>query len=161
MIGIAKKTKRFTLALVAAAFCFGITGAVVSPAYAGDVAFVDVVKVISDSAPGKEGQKIVDDLRAKLNAEFEQYAKTEKDQQKVRARQVALNQQYQKEHVRVSNLVAERLRKVTENWLKSNKKGYTAVVTKDHVLAVNAKDEVTSEITKLLSKEKINFTAAK
>lgn len=157
MIEIAKKTKRFTLALVAAAFCFGITGAVVSPAYAGDVAFVDVVKVISDSIPGKDGQKIVDDLRAKLNAEFEQYAKTEKDQQKVRERQMALNQQYQQEHVRISNLVAERLRSVTERWLKNNKKGYTAVVTKDHVMAVNDKNDITAEITKLFNREKINF----
>lgn len=130
-----------------------------SPLDAGEVAFVDVAQVINDSEPGKAGQKIVDDLRAKLNSEFEEYSKTESDAQKVRQRQAELNQTYAQEHARVSALVADRLRQVTERWLKSNKKGFTAVVPKANALAVSADADVSREILRLLNREKIDFAA--
>lgn len=143
-------------AVIVAAFFLAFGG---RAAFAGEVAFVDVAQVINDSTPGKAGQKIVDDLRAQLNAEFEKYSQTESDQAKVRQRQIELNNAYAQEHARISNLVAERLREVTERWLKSNKKGFTAVVPKGSALAVAADADVSREILRLLNREKVDFTA--
>ena len=146
---------KFAAAIIASVFlAFGGEAAV-----AGEVAFIDVAQVINDSTPGKEGQKIVDDLRAKLNAEFENYSKIMSDEQKVRQRQMELNQAYAQEHSRVTALVMERLREVTERWLKSNKKGFTAVVQKNSALAVNAGVDVSKEILALFNREKIDFAA--
>ena len=80
--------KRHTAA-AAAAICIA-AGAFGLPAHAGEVAFVDVSQVIAQSNPGKTAQKRVDELRAKLNKELENYAKTEKDKGKVEIRQLEL-----------------------------------------------------------------------
>ena len=154
---ITERAKKFAAAL-AFALCLALF-VHSAPAAAGEVAFVDVAQVINDSEPGKAGQKIVDDLRAQLNKEFENYSKVESDQQKVRQRQMELNQRYAQEHARISALVADRLREVTERWLKSNKKGFTAVVPKANALAVSADMDISREILRLLNREKIDFAA--
>ena len=147
--------KRHTAAAVAA-ICLA-AGALGLPAYAGDVAFVDVSQVISQSTPGKTAQKKVDELRAKLNKELENYAKTEKDKGKIEIRQLELNREYNVEHTRVTNLIVERLRTVIDKWVKTNKKGVTAVVPRNNAISVSAKADVTKDILKLFNKEKIDF----
>lgn len=150
-----KNIARLALSITAAA-CV-TAGAFGLPACAGEVAFVDVSQVISQSAPGKAAQKKVDDLRAKLNKDLENYAKTEKDGGKVEIRQLELNREYNAEHARVTNLVVERLRKVIDTWLKTNKKGVTAVVSKTNAISVSAKADITKDILSLFNKEKIDF----
>ncbi|WP_346690360.1 OmpH family outer membrane protein [uncultured Cloacibacillus sp.] len=147
--------KRHTAA-AAAAICIA-AGAFGLPAHAGEVAFVDVSQVIAQSNPGKTAQKRVDELRAKLNKELENYAKTEKDKGKVEIRQLELNREYNIEHTRVTNLIVERLRKVIDTWLKTNKKGVTAVVSKSNAISVSAKADVTKDILTKFNKEKIDF----
>lgn len=155
----AVKAAKKALIIPLASVLFIALGLSADGASAGEVAFVDVAQVISQSAPGKEGQKIVDDLRAELNTRFETFSKTEHDQQKVRERQIELNNTYAQEHMRVTALLAERLRSVTEKWLAANKKGYTSVVPKASALAVNAGDDVSKELLELMNKEKIDFAA--
>ena len=51
-----------------------------APARAGEIAVIDVARVIDASAPGKAGQKYVDNLKASLEAELERFVKkTAKD----------------------------------------------------------------------------------
>ena len=129
----------------------------VSPALSGEVAVVDIPGVISKSAPGKAAQKYVDALQAELQKVYDQYAKTEKDPAKIEIRRVELDHQYNVEHARVSGLVADRLRTVTDKWLKSNKKGVTIILPKSAAVAVSAKADISNEILKLFNKETIKF----
>ena len=52
------------------AFC-----ALAAPAF-GEVAVVDVARVIERSVPGKEGQQYIDNLRKSLNDELAAFAKS-------------------------------------------------------------------------------------
>ncbi len=130
-----------------------------SPSRAADVAFVDLVKVISESAPGKEGQKIVDDLRAQLQTELKQYADTEKDAQKVQQRQFELNRRFQQEHARISAILTQLVNTVGERWLRRNQKNYYALVPMERVLAVDPKMDVSDEILRLMNREIVDFKA--
>ena len=100
--------------------------ALAAPAFA-EVAVVDVARVIDASAPGKAGQKYVDNLKASLEAELERFVKkTAKDkdaQAKAANKQAELNAQFAAEYDRVTARVMDELRKVVTQWIKTNKKG--------------------------------------
>lgn len=100
-----------------------------------EVAVIEVARVIDESAPGKAGQKYVDNLRASLNAE------------------------YGREHARVTALVMDALRKCAEDWLKVNKKHVTLIVPANSALAYSAKIDISAEILKRLNTVTIDFTA--
>ena len=83
------------------------------PARAG-VAVVNVAEVIDSSAPGKAGQKYVDNLKNALEGELKRFreknAKVKDGQQKIARKQAELNGEYQREYNRVSALIMTALR---------------------------------------------------
>ncbi len=103
----------------------------------------------------------MDDLKAKLEAELEKYSKSiekDKDAQAKRAqKQRELTAQFQGEYARVTNLVTGALRKIINQWLKTNKKGVTVVVPSNGTLAFSPKADISGEILKKLNAVKINF----
>ena len=139
------------------AFC-----AFVGPAFA-EVAVVDVARVIDASAPGKAGQKYVDNLKASLEAELERFVKkTAKDkdaQAKAANKQAELNAQFAAEYDRVTARVMDELRKVVAQWIKTNKKGITVVVPAHTALGYAPAADVSGEILKKLNAVAIDFTA--
>ena len=134
-----------------------------APARAGEVAVIDVARVIDASAPGKAGQKYVDNLLASLNAEFERFkqknAKAKNAAQLTAQKQAELNAEYGREYDRVSALVMDALRKCANDWLKVNKKGVTVIVPAGSALAYSAKTDISGEILKKLNAVTIDFTA--
>lgn len=138
------------------AFC-----AFAGPAFA-EVAVVDVARVINASAPGKAGQKYVDNLLASLNAEFERFkqknAKAKNAAQLTAQKQAELNAEYGRERDRVSALVMDALRKCANNWLKANKKKATVIVPASSALAYSADTDISREILKRLNTVAIDFT---
>ena len=139
------------------AFC-----AFAGPAFA-EVAVVDVARVINASAPGKAGQKYVDNLLASLNAEFERFkqknAKAKNAAQLTAQKQAELNAEYGRERDRVSALVMDALRKCANNWLKANKKKATVIVPASSALAYSADTDISREVLKRLNTVVIDFTA--
>lgn len=135
--------------------------AAAAPARA-EVAVIEVAQVIDASAPGRAGQKYVDNLRASLNAEFERFrqknAKAKNAAQLAAQKQAELNAEYGREHARVTALVMDALRKCAADWLKVNKKGVTLIVPANSVLAYSAKIDVSDEILKKLNAVTIDFT---
>ena len=74
--------------------------ALAAPAFA-EVAVVDVARVIDASAPGKAGQKYVDNLKASLEAELERFVKkTAKDKDAQRAVRRRIRPRYGARHGR-------------------------------------------------------------
>ena len=136
--------------------------AAAAPARA-EVAVIEVAQVIDASAPGRAGQKYVDNLRASLNAEFERFrqknAKAKNAAQLAAQKQAELNAEYGREHARVTALVMDALRKCAADWLKVNKKGVTLIVPANSALAYSAKIDVSDEILKKLNAVTIDFTA--
>ena len=136
--------------------------ALAAPAFA-EVAVVDVARVIDASAPGKAGQKYVDNLLASLNAEFERFrqknAKAKNAAQLAAQKQAELNAEYGREHARVTGLVMDALRECAADWLKVNKKGVTLIVPANSALAYSAKIDISNEILKKLNTVTIDFTA--
>lgn len=136
--------------------------AAAAPARA-EVAVIEVAQVIDASAPGRAGQKYVDNLRASLNAEFERFrqknAKAKNAAQLAAQKQAELNAKYGREHARVTALVMDALRKCAEDWLKVNKKHVTLIVPANSALAYSAKIDVSGEILKRLNAVTIDFTA--
>ena len=100
------------------------TLAAAAPARA-EVAVIEVAQVIDASAPGRAGQKYVDNLRASLNAEFERFrqknAKAKNAAQLAAQKQAELNAEFGREHARVTALVMDALRECAADWLKVNK----------------------------------------
>ena len=138
--------------------------ALAAPAFA-EVAVVDVARVIDASAPGKAGQKYVDNLKASLEAELERFIKkTAKDkdaQAKAANKQAELNAQFAAEYDRVTARVMDELRKVVAQWIKTNKKGITVVVPAHTALGYAPAADVSGEILKKLNAVAIDFTAKK
>lgn len=136
--------------------------AAAAPARA-EVAVIEVARVIDASAPGRAGQKYVDNLRASLNAEFERFrqknAKAKNAAQLAAQKQAELNAEYGREHARVTALVMDALRKCAEDWLKVNKKAVTLIVPANSALAYSAKIDISDEILKKLNAVTIDFTA--
>lgn len=136
--------------------------AAAAPARA-EVAVIEVAQVIDASAPGRAGQKYVDNLRASLNAEFERFrqknAKAKNAAQLAAQKQAELNAEYGREHARVTALVMDALHKCAEDWLKVNKKAVTLIVPANSALAYSAKIDISDEILKKLNAVTIDFTA--
>ena len=134
--------------------------ALAAPAFA-EVAVVDVARVIDASAPGKAGQKYVDNLKASLEAELERFIKkTAKDkdaQAKAANKQAELNAQFAAEYDRVTARVMDELRKVVAQWIKTNKKGITVVVPAGVTSCLLAKADVSKEILRKLNAVKLDF----
>ena len=128
-----------------------------------ETAVVDVARVIDASAPGKAGQKYVDNLKASLEAELERFVKkTAKDkdaQAKAANKQAELNAQFAAEYDRVTARVMDELRKVVAQWIKTNKKGITVVVPAHTALGYAPAADVSGEILKKLNAVAIDFTA--
>ena len=128
-----------------------------------EVAVIEVAQVIDASAPGRAGQKYVDNLCASLNAEFERFrqknAKAKNAAQLAAQKQAELNAEYGREHARVTALVMDALRKCAEDWLKVNKKAVTLIVPANSALAYSAKIDISDEILKKLNAVTIDFTA--
>lgn len=131
------------------------------PARAG-VAVVNVAEVIDSSAPGKAGQKYVDNLKNALEGELKRFreknAKVKDGQQKIARKQAELNGEYQREYNRVSALVMTALRNSVQDWLKSNKKGVTAVIPANTALGYKKEADISKEILLKLNAVKIDFT---
>lgn len=136
--------------------------ALAAPAFA-DIAVVDVARVIDASAPGKAGQKYIDNLKASLEAELERFVKkTAKDkdaQAKAANKQAELNAQFAAEYDRVTARVMDELRKVIAQWIKTNKKGISVVVPAHTALGYAPAADVSGEILKKLNTVAIDFTA--
>ena len=119
------------------------------PARAG-VAVVNVAEVIDSSAPGKAGQKYVDNLKNALEGELKRFreknAKVKDGQQKIARKQAELNGEYQREYNRVSALIMTALRNSVQDWLKSNKKGVTAVIPANTALGYTKGADISKEI---------------
>ena len=136
--------------------------AIAAPAFA-ETAVVDVARVIDASAPGKAGQKYVDNLKASLEAELDRYEKSvakDKDAQEKKAKkQAELTAQFRAEYARVTNMVTAELRKVVAQWIKTNKKGITAVIPAHETLGFAPAADVSNEILLRLNAVTIDFTA--
>lgn len=136
--------------------------ALAAPAFA-DIAVVDVARVIDASAPGKAGQKYIDNLKASLEAELERFVKkTAKDkdaQAKAANKQAELNAQFAAEYDRVTARVMDELRKVIAQWIKTNKKGISVVVPAHTALGYAPAADVSGAILKKLNTVAIDFTA--
>ena len=134
--------------------------ALTAPAFA-EVAVVNVAQVIDSSVPGRAGQKYVDDLKARLEAELESYrrsvANDKQAQQKIAQKQAELTAQFRAEYARVTNLITAELRKVTEQWLKTKKKKITVVVPAHETLGFKPDADVSREILRALNGVKIDF----
>ena len=134
--------------------------ALAAPAFA-EVAVVDVARVIDASAPGKAGQKYVDNLKVSLEAELERFVrKTAKDkdaQAKAANKQAELNAQFAAEYDRVTARVMDELRKVVAQWIKTNKQGITVVVPAHQTLGFSPKTDVSKEILRKLNAVKLDF----
>ena len=135
--------------------------AAAAPARA-EVAVIEVARVIDASAPGKAGQKYVDNLLASLNAEFERFkqknAKAKNAAQLTAQKQAELNAEYTRERGRVASLVMDALKKCANDWLKANKKKATVIVPASSALAYSADTDVSREILKRLNAVTIDFT---
>ena len=133
-----------------------------APARAGEVAVIDVARVIDASAPGKAGQKYVDNLKNALEGELKRFreknAKVKDGQQKIARKQAELNGEYQREYNRVSALIMTALRNSVQDWLKSNKKGVTAVIPANTALGYTKGADISKEILLKLNAVKIDFT---
>ncbi|WP_346688142.1 hypothetical protein [uncultured Cloacibacillus sp.] len=127
-----------------------------------ETAVVDVARVIDASAPGKAGQQYVDNLQKALNEEFERFRKAnekEKDgERKIAQKQAELNAEFFRERDRVTALVMAELRKVVDQWIKSNKKGVTVIVPANVALGFAKSADVSAEILKRLNTVTIDFT---
>ena len=114
------------------------------------------------SAPGKAGQKYVDNLKNALEGELKRFreknAKVKDGQQKIARKQAELNGEYQREYNRVSALVMTALRNSVQDWLKSNKKGVTAVIPANTALGYTKGADISKEILRKLNAVKIDFT---
>ena len=134
--------------------------ALAAPAYA-EVAVVNVAQVIDSSVPGRAGQKYIDNLKERLEAELESYrrsvAKDKQAQQKIAQKQAELTAQFRAEYARVTNLITAELRKVTKQWLKTNKKTITVVVPAHETLGFKPDADVSREILRALNGVKIDF----
>lgn len=129
---------------------------------AGEVAVVEIARVIDGSAPGKAGQKYVDKLKANLEAELERYKKSvakDKDAaEKTARKQAELTAQYRAEYERATNLVTAELRKVIAQWLKTNKKGVTVVLPAHGTLGFAKGADISKEIMAKFNAVTIDFT---
>ena len=126
-----------------------------------ETAVVDVARVIDASAPGKAGQKYVDNLQKALNEEFERFRKAnekEKDGERKIAQKQAEHAEFFRERDRVTALVMAELRKVVDQWIKSNKKGVTVIVPANVALGFAKSADVSAEILKRLNTVTIDFT---
>ena len=134
--------------------------AAASAAYA-DVAVVNVAQVIDSSVPGRAGQKYVDDLKARLEAELESYkrsvAKDKQAQQKMAQKQAELTAQFRAEYARVTNMVTAELRKIVADYIKTNKQKITVVVPAHQTLGFSPKTDVSREILRKLNAVKLDF----
>lgn len=132
------------------------------PSFATEVAVVNVARVIDSSAPGKAGQRYIDDLEKRLNAELEQYMKTvanDKDAEaKITQKRVELNVQFKNEYLRVTNLISSELKKVITQWIKTNKKGITVVLPAHEALGYAGSANISRDIQLRFDSVKINFT---
>ena len=111
---------------------------------------------------GRPGQKYVDNLKNALEGELKRFreknAKVKDGQQKIARKQAELNGEYQREYNRVSALIMTALRNSVQDWLKSNKKGVTAVIPANTALGYTKGADISKEILLKLNAVKIDFT---
>lgn len=135
--------------------------ALCAPASA-EVAVVDVAQVIDSSAPGRAGQKYVDNLKASLEAEFARYKKSaakDKDaQEKTAKKQAELTAQFRAEYARVTNMITAELRRIIADYIKTNKKGITVIVPANDTLGFSPAADVSREILAKLNGAAMDFT---
>ena len=128
---------------------------------AGEVAVVEIARVIDGSAPGKAGQRYVDKLKASLEDELKRYKKSvakDKDaSEKTARKQAELTSQYRAEYARVTDLVTAELRKVIAQWLKTNKKGVTVILPAHETLGFAKGADISKEIMAKLNAVTIDF----
>lgn len=129
---------------------------------AGEVAVVEIARVIDGSAPGKAGQRYVDKLKADMEDELERYKKSvakDKDAaEKTARKQAELTSRYRAEYARVTDLVTTELRKVIAQWLETNKKGVTVILPAHETLGFAKGVDISNEIMVRLNAVTIDFT---
>ncbi len=127
----------------------------------GEVAVVDVARVIDASNPGKEGQRRVDNLKKELDAEMDSFRKglgtVKENDPRLVQKQAQLVARYQAEFSRISGLLMVEFRRVTNEWLKGNKKGVTVVVPASSVIAASPSTDINAEILRLFNAVTIDF----
>ncbi len=127
----------------------------------GEVAVVDVARVIDASNPGKEGQRRVDNLKKELDAEMDSFRKglgtVKENDPRLVQKQAQLVARYQAEFSRISGLLMVELRRVTNEWLKGNKKGVTVVVPASSVIAASPSTDINAEILRLFNAVTMDF----
>ena len=131
------------------------------PARGQEVAVVDVARVIDASNSGKEGQRRIDNLKKELDTEMDSFRKglgTVKDNDpRLVQKQAQLAARYQAEFSRISGLLMVEFRRVTNEWLKGNKKGITVVVPASSVIAASPSTDINAEILRLFNAVTIDF----
>lgn len=125
---------------------------------AGEIAVVEVARVIDGSAPGKAGQEYVNKLKAELERYRKNVAKDKDAAEKTARKQAELTAQYRAEYARVTDLVTAELRKVIAQWLKTNKKGVTVVLPAHGTLGFAKGADISKEIMAKLNAVTIDFT---
>ena len=133
-----------------------------APALAGEIAVVDVARVIDASLPGKAGQKYIDGVKASLDAELAKYRASlgpaAEGDARLAQKEALLAARYQKELSRVTSLLVGELRKAASDWLKGNKDGVTLVLPASQTLAAAPETDVNAELLRRLNAAVVDFT---
>lgn len=152
-------SKTFKILLIVAIMLLPALRAI--PALAGDTAFVDVARVIDASLPGKAGQRYIDGVKADLDAEREKFKKSlggvADNDPRLAQKDAQLTARYREEYSRVTGLLMGELKRVTSDWLKTNKRGFTAVLPAGMALAVAHESDVNADILRLFNAVTIDF----
>ena len=133
-----------------------------APALCGGTAVVEVARVIDASAPGKAGQRYVDELKASMEAELERYkisvAHDGDAEAKLARRQAELTERFRSEYARVTAMVTAGLRKVIAEWIKTNKRGVTVVLPAHEALGYAQDANISAEILRKFNGVVIDFS---
>ncbi len=130
---------RYALSLMLSVFIFSVS-------FAGNVAFIDMQKVIKESKAGKEIQSKLDKKLEQLKKEIEQKQKSGEDQQKLQK----FMMEKQRELNKMRKEMADKFMKTLENAIKefSKKYGYDLILDKTPIVYGNKSLNKTAEFLK-------------
>lgn len=152
------KNVALTPIITACCSCLGaVVGTKETPA--DKIAFIDVARIMNESAHGREGQRIMDELRERLDAEFDDYAESGADAAKICERRMALDRVCAYRYTTLVSVIVDHLWTVAEYWLVDHRDNFAAIVSKEHALAADAASDATDEILALFEEEEIDLEA--
>lgn len=145
------------IAPLATAVC-QVLGAVGADAASPDrIGVIDVERIITESAPGREGQKKLDAILAKYNDEFDVYVRIVDDPAKECERGILLSRALATEYTTIAGKLLDALWDTIENWLRSDGKEFSVIVSKGSPFASKTARDVSGEILPLFDKAEIDF----